>query len=122
MLEFQHQIQLVTHFKGHPIVGAHLFHVPNGGYRAKREASKLKAMGVRAGVSDLFLAYPSNGYHGLWLELKSRLGGLSEKQSNWLALMRGVGYCAKVSNSLELSIFIIQDYLGELVDGKRERI
>ena len=35
-----------------------IFHVPNGGLRTKSEAAKLKAMGVVAGVADLFLPVP----------------------------------------------------------------
>lgn len=31
------------------------FHCPNGGSRDKREAAKLKAMGVRPGVADIIL-------------------------------------------------------------------
>lgn len=34
------------------------FHPANGGYRTKAEASILKAMGVRAGVSDMFFIFP----------------------------------------------------------------
>ena len=39
-----------------------LYHVPNGGSRNKAEASKLKRMGVRAGVPDLVLPVPRAGY------------------------------------------------------------
>lgn len=34
------------------------FHPANGGYRQKAEAAILKAMGVRAGVSDMFFLFP----------------------------------------------------------------
>lgn len=47
-----------------------LFHIPNGGKRTKIEASRLKAMGVLPGVPDLFLALPSGGYHGMFIEVK----------------------------------------------------
>lgn len=48
-----------------------LFHVPNGGSRDRREAARLKAQGVRAGVPDLCLPVPSGAYHGLFIELKA---------------------------------------------------
>ncbi len=35
------------------------FHPANGGYRQKAEAAILKAMGVRAGVSDMFFLFPA---------------------------------------------------------------
>ena len=48
----------------HPICRDYLIHVPNGGRRDIREAAKFKRMGVKAGVPDLVLLYPSGGYHG----------------------------------------------------------
>lgn len=47
-----------------------LFAVPNGGNRNAKEAARLKREGVKAGVSDLVLAIPRFGFHGLFLELK----------------------------------------------------
>ena len=43
-------------------------------------------MGVKAGVSDLFLAYPNPNFHGLWIELKSEKGKKSPEQKHWLFL------------------------------------
>ena len=37
-----------------------VFHVPNGGGRSKAEGGILKAMGVRAGIPDLFLLGPNS--------------------------------------------------------------
>src|SRR5690554_620263 len=50
---------------------ARLFAIPNGGHRSKRTAALLKLTGVKRGVPDIFLPLPRNGYHGLWIELKS---------------------------------------------------
>lgn len=61
-----------------------LFHIPNGGSRDKREASKLKGMGVKRGVYDLFLPIKRGGYSGLFIELKKLKGGkVSEEQKEW---------------------------------------
>ena len=70
MTEIQHHIGLMSWAKTQPILDEYLIHIPNGGYRHPLEALKLKKMGVKAGVSDLFLAYPNPNYHGLWIELK----------------------------------------------------
>lgn len=48
---------------------------PNGGRRNKAEAAKLKAMGVRKGIPDLFLPIPRQGYHGLYIETKKIKNG-----------------------------------------------
>lgn len=50
---------------------AKILHIPNGGYRTPAEAAHFKRLGVKAGVPDLLLPYPIDGWHGLWIELKS---------------------------------------------------
>ncbi len=92
----------------------YLIHIPNGGYRHPREAKKLKKMGVKAGVSDLLLAYPNDYYHGLWIELKSPKGKLSSEQKEWLNRMKAVDYSACVSYSLEETFDILQTYFNGL--------
>lgn len=52
-----------------------MMHIPNGGYRKPSEAARFRALGVRAGVPDIFLPVARGGYHGLWIELKRRRGG-----------------------------------------------
>ena len=61
-----------------------LYHVPNGGSRNKAEVSKLKRMGVRAGVPDLVLPVPRAGYAGLYIELKVGENRPSNNQKDWL--------------------------------------
>lgn len=72
------------------------FAIPNGGGRSKREAGRLKAEGVRAGVSDIFCALPSAGQHGLWIEMKSLTGCASREQAEWLSVGARLGYAGAV--------------------------
>lgn len=89
-----------------------LFAIPNGGYRSKATAARLKATGVRAGVPDMCLAYPSGEYHGLFVELKRADGGvLSPAQKIWIERLRLLGYKACVAHGHEEAIRIIMDYL-----------
>jgi hypothetical protein len=55
----------------HPIARL-MFHIPNGGSRHLYEAVNLKAQGVKAGIPDYFLPYPSKDKHGMFIELKRR--------------------------------------------------
>lgn len=74
-----------------------LFHIPNGGYRDKREAGKLKAMGVKSGVPDIFLPVGRNGFKGLWIELKKPVKGIvSKEQHEWLNYLSTQGYATRV--------------------------
>lgn len=95
-----------------PILDEYLFHIPNGGYRNLREAKKLKLMGVKKGVSDLFLAYPNLIYHGMWQELKTEKGKLSEEQEEWIFRMRQVGFACEVVRSVNESINFFLSYLN----------
>lgn len=49
-----------------------IFHIPNGGHRLPWIAASLKQEGVKAGVLDNFLPVARGGYHGLWIEFKSK--------------------------------------------------
>lgn len=59
------------------------FSVPNGGQRNAPTARIMKAEGVVAGVSDLLLLIPNNGYHGLCIEMKTEKGRQSEHQKTF---------------------------------------
>lgn len=86
--------------------------IPNGGARGKAQAGKLKAEGVRAGVADYFLPVARQGFHGLYIELKSMTGSTSREQKDFLADMRSEGYRAEVAKGWEQAWAIVRDYLG----------
>lgn len=69
-----------------------MFAIPNGGKRDAREAGNLKAQGVKAGVLDIMLPVPLNGYHGLFIEMKRKPNELSDKQKEFFASMLQLGY------------------------------
>lgn len=57
-----------------------IFAIPNGGARNAITGARLKDEGVTAGVPDLFIATPRNKWHGMFVEMKTRTGRLSEAQ------------------------------------------
>jgi hypothetical protein len=89
--------------------------IPNGmAVSSIAEASRAKRTGRKAGVPDLCLPVPANGYHGLYIELK-RTGGtpcdVKPEQSRWLAALNGHGYRAVVAYGWEDAMNYIQQYL-----------
>lgn len=92
----------------------YLFSIPNGGYRKAFEAFNLIRSGVKSGVSDMFFAYPSNNYHGLWLEIKTpnSRSKLTKSQQEWIDRMNDIGYKAIVIRSLDEFINEIRSYIG----------
>lgn len=92
-------------------VGLPIVHIPNEGKRSYAMASELQAMGMRAGFPDLFMPKASGKYHGLFIEMKSRKGKLTDKQSEWLARLSLNGYAVKVAHSSTEAIKAIEKYI-----------
>ena len=53
-------------------------HIPNGGWRYKRESARLKWQGVVAGIPDLLIVGPNGIAH--FIEVKTKSGTLSKEQ------------------------------------------
>lgn len=88
-----------------------IFHVPNGGYRNKIEASNLKRQGVKAGVPDLFLPVPNKKFHGLFIEMKWGNNKPTENQDKWILKLSEQGYKVNVCYSSIEAIESIKEYL-----------
>lgn len=95
-----------------------MFAIPNGGLRNKVQASRLKAEGVKPGVPDTFLPFPSGGYAGLWIEFKKpgtekkKGGGLSQEQAEFREYLESAGYSYKVAYHYLQAINFTLDYLS----------
>ncbi len=89
-----------------------LFHIPNGGYRNKVTAARMKAEGVKAGVPDLFLPVARKGAHGLFIEMKKRKGGkVREEQYVWGKALQFEGYQFNVCFGADEARRTICEYL-----------
>lgn len=89
-----------------------LFAIPNGGRRDVVTGARLKAEGVRTGVPDMFLAFASNGFHGLFLELKAKGGRLSKEQKTFLEMANIAGYATAVPIGFIEAKDVIEKYLN----------
>jgi hypothetical protein len=100
------QIQLVSMLRWCLRPNVIFFHCPNGGLREnKREAAKLRAMGVLPGVSDLmFFWRPVNSFRALFLELKRPGGKLSTEQAAFGLAMRTMGADFEIASSIDEAI------------------
>jgi VRR-NUC domain len=96
-----------------PILRASVIHIPNEGKRTSSYGKSLKDMGMRAGVSDLFIAMPRHGYNGAWIELKSKNGVLSESQRQFKYDMYRQNYFTETCYSLEETMKFIGWYCFE---------
>jgi hypothetical protein len=72
--------------------------VPNGGFRDVRTASKLKAEGVKPGVSDIMVLW---GGRLICIELKTAKGRQSPEQKQWADSATCAGAAYYVARSVE---------------------
>lgn len=93
---------------------------PAGGFRHKKTAGMMKAEGQRAGIPDLTLPVARKGFHGMYLEMKTEKGRLSENQENWCQSLILEGYCVFVAYSLNEAIGYVSEYLG-ITEGDGEK-
>lgn len=89
-----------------------LHHSPNGGSRHKAEAVKFKVMGVKNGFPDLILPIPRGSWHGLFIEMKKKNGGIvSDEQAKWGVFLLSAGYGFKVCYGWEDARDTLVQYL-----------
>jgi hypothetical protein len=83
------------------------FHVPNGGKRGKAEAGRFKAMGVLAGIPDLFFLYRSRAYA---IEMKASDGVVSDVQKLCHAALAVAGIPVAVARSIDDVLNALKDW------------
>lgn len=93
-------------------VGDYLYASANGGKRNIKEAARMKAQGVKAGVSDLHLPIARGGFIGLWIELKAPKGKASQLQIDWVNKMAEQGHMALFCYGWTAAKQTITDYLN----------
>ena len=89
-----------------------IYHIPNGGSRNRLEAANLKRQGVKAGVPDLCLPVPKDGYHGLYIEMKYGKNKTTGNQEEWLESLRQYGYKTAVCYGEDEARETIKQYIG----------
>ena len=110
--EHREQSLLISWFRiQYPKFYWYLWAIPNGGQRHFGTAMKLKAEGLLAGVSDLFLMIPVGEKHGMFIEMKSKRGVISDKQKIFLEKAKEMNYESIVCYSFEEGQEAIKKYL-----------
>ena len=114
------------HEAGHPEL-RWLHHVPNGGWRRKTVAAKLKAEGVRAGVHDYCWPFrrpvqvpavvlePGSRvefYSGLYIELKAGENTATKEQREFADFVRAQGFKVVFARGWEEAWRAVCQYAG----------
>lgn len=94
-------------------IGEYLIHIPNEGKRGPKAARDAKRLGLRPGVPDLFLAVPRGGFSGLWIEMKSSKGRITEQQLEWVNKLISQKYRVIIAKGYSEAKNAIEEYFLE---------
>jgi len=86
-----------------------LYSQPNEGKRNRWRG--WKAMGMKAGIPDLILPYPSGPYGSLYLELKAGANDLTPDQHRMIQRLVQFGNAVDVAWTLDQAIYVLECYL-----------
>lgn len=89
-----------------------LHHIKNETTGGAAQVAADKAMGVKKGVPDLCLPVARNGYHGLYIEMKTPSGRASEAQRWWVTELTHQGYRATVCHGYDAAVAELCWYLS----------
>jgi len=104
----------------HPILKNFFHKTNNEGKRSSFQGHNLKRMGLRPGVSDIFIYYPTTSFHGLWLEVKRKKEySFSERstktwmaQEEFLKTVKDVGFAGYFCYGWVHGKEIVEQYLS----------
>ena len=96
----------------YPYVVKTSFAVPNTARRSLQEGSRFKREGVKAGVSDFIILYPSSGYHGMLIEFKTAKGKMTPEQTEFQDNVRKANYYAITCRSLDIAMAEVTGYIN----------
>lgn len=112
MTEDEEQKQLIQWCRTDP-KWQYLFHIPNESVGGKGWLIRNRQLGVKSGVPDLFYPVPVDPYHGLFIEMKRKQGGvLSEAQKKWIKALQQLGYRVEVCKGWEEARTALERYIN----------
>lgn len=105
----------------YPKLYASVIKIHNEGQRSRSTNRILPRLGLRAGASDLFFAYPTKIYPGLWMEIKKDGWKFTaaqkdhvERQLNFISQMKENGYLARMVIGVDEGIALLNEYMRTL--------
>jgi len=114
-------INVVNWFAFHfPELEDDFHHFANERRCSVQEGRMLKRMGVKKGVADFFLAFPVNGYAGLWLELKVGKNKPTKEQTAFAERKISRGYQFAFVWGREAAQEMIKAYLKDYISNSKK--
>jgi len=76
-----------------------------------QKGNRDRLQGKRSGVPDICLPTPRGTFHGLYIEMKSPTGKLSDNQKRYSIFLKDQGYYVALCNSPESACETIKEYM-----------
>jgi hypothetical protein len=103
--EHAEQVTFLNWFRSQ-FPGVLIFSIPNGSFRHKATAAKLKMEGVVKGIPDLFIPE-----WNLWIEMKRTKGSTtSAEQKEMIEHLNKIGHTAIICKGHQAAIEAVNDY------------
>lgn len=106
------QIKLFDWIRSRKDIFPFCFHIANERQTSPQQGRILKRMGVKSGVSDIFVGIPSGRFNGMFLELKAGSNVPTDNQEKFMIDMSSQGYYCIWSCGYEKARESIEHYLG----------
>ena len=99
----------------YPAIEANTYHFANERRCTIQQGRLLKRMGVKRGVSDLFIATPMPQHHkyGLWIEIKCAKNTPTKEQKAFLEKQIQNNFAAACCWEIDAVIFVAEKYLSK---------
>jgi hypothetical protein len=72
--------------------------------------------GCIAGTPDLFIPWPNDTHHGLFIEMKRRPNTPTKEQTEFLDAMAAHGYAAHICYDWQEALNVFCEYVGIKID------
>jgi nitroreductase len=105
------QCQMMDWIRSIPDVEPYVFHIGNERQTSPQQGRLLKRMGVRAGVSDLFIGIAKGKWHGMFLELKVGNNKPTKAQEQFMLDFASQGYYCVWCQGFDEARVLISEYL-----------
>lgn len=112
--EDQEQLAYMCWVRMYKDLSNYTIHIANERQTSPARGAKLKRMGVKAGVPDIFIMKPTKLYHGLWIELKVHPNKPTKTQLEFIENAKSEGYAAIVCYGADNAITATERYLRNL--------
>lgn len=100
----------------YPDAEKHTYHFANERKCSIKTGWTLKKMGVKRGVSDLFVSIPRHGKNGLWLEIKVNRNNPTPEQKEFMEKQFKNGFAVACCWEFESVKKIIDNYLSSCIN------